>query len=115
MTETLGNNAEAELKRRARALVDVLDQIADLQEEAKGIKGEAKADGYDMKAFAQTVKEVRRGAEYQAAQLELELVTDTYRRALGLPVTLEAAQQLVAEEASEAPEPKRKREREVAE
>ena len=67
-------------------------QIVELQGEVKELKAEAKSDGYDMKAFGQIVKEIRREPEYQADQLSLELVVDTYRVAVGLPVDLEVAQ-----------------------
>jgi len=107
---SLGSNqANQELLRRARSLSGILDEIAELQEEAKVIKSEAKSDGYDMKAFGQIVKEMRRGAEYQAEQLQLELVIDTYRTAVGLPTNLEAAQEAAAQEATETPEPKERR------
>lgn len=101
------NTANAELKKRALALADLLDQVAELQGEIKILKAAAKEDGYDMKAFAQIVKEQRRGVEYQAAQLELELVLDTYRTAMGLPVTLDAAQERVSKAAGEVQEPRR--------
>jgi len=97
------NQADADLKRRANALKDILDQIAELQEEAKEIRADAKSDGYDLKALNQVVKELRRGAEYQEKQLELELVLDTYRKAVGLPVTLDAAQEIVRRDAEELP------------
>ncbi|PPD06294.1 MAG: hypothetical protein CTY28_14510 [Hyphomicrobium sp.] len=103
----IGGNANADLKGRAQELAGVLDDIADLQERAKEIKGEAKLEGYDMKAFNQVVKEMRKGASYQASQLELELVLDTYRRGAGLPVTLEDAQERVRAEGGEMPEEKK--------
>ena len=90
------SNTNAELVRRAERRVTLLDEIAERQEELKQLKAEDKADGFDEKALAKVVKELRRGADYQADQLELELVLDTYRRALGLPVTLEDAQRRVA-------------------
>lgn len=99
------NTANEELRRRAKALSEKLDEIAELQEEVKQIKSEAKADGYDMKALNQVVKEMRRGADYQSAQLELELVLDTYRKAVGLPTTLEAAQEAARAEAETVPAP----------
>lgn len=99
------NHADAELKRRAEALSSILDQIAELQEAAKQVRSEAKADGYDLKALNQVVKELRKGADYQAGQLELELVLDTYRKAVGLPVTLDAAQEAARKEAEELPAP----------
>jgi len=103
-TVELGSNtANEDLKRRATALKEKLDQIADLQEEVKQLKAEAKADGYDLKALNQVVKELRRGPDYQAAQLELELVLDTYRRAVDLPTTLEAAQEAAREAATVVP------------
>ena len=102
-----GGNANADLKGRAQELAGVLDEIADLQERAKEIKSDAKLEGYDMKAFGQVVKEMRRGASYQASQLELELVLDTYRRGAGLPVTLEEAQERVRAEGGEMPEEKK--------
>jgi len=108
-TLTLGANANADLKGRAEELAGVLDDIAELQERAKEIKSDAKAEGYDMKVFNQVVKEKRRGASFQCSQLEMELVLDTYRSALGLPVTLEDAQKRAAEDAGELPEPKKEK------
>jgi len=105
---TIGDNATADLKGRAEELAAVLDEIAEAQVRAKEIKGQAKADGYDMKAFGQVVKEMRRGATYQAAQLELELVLDTYRKGAGLPTTLEEAQDRVRDEGGELPDEKPK-------
>lgn len=99
------NTANEDLRRRATALKDKLDEIAELQEEVKQLKAEAKADGYDLKALNQVVKELRRGPDYQAAQLELELVLDTYRRAVDLPTTLEAAQEAAREAATVVPGP----------
>lgn len=101
-----GNQVNDELARRAKSLSDILDQIAKLQSEARTIKQNAKDEGYDMKAFAQVVKELRKGEEYQVAQLQLELVLDTYRAGVGLPVTLEVAQQRAAAASKETPEPK---------
>lgn len=62
------------------------------------------ADGYTEKALAQCLKELRKGPEYQEAQLSLELELDTYRKALGLPVTLDAAQRAVIEDVETLPE-----------
>lgn len=101
---TLGRNQASDLKGRAQELAAVLDEIAEAQERAKEIKAEAKSEGYDMKAFNQVVKELRRGPDYQADMLQLELVLDTYRRGVGLPTELEAAQKLVAEQAGTIPE-----------
>lgn len=105
------NKGPEELRRRAEALRSKLDEIAELQEEVKVIKSEAKADGFDMKALAQVVKELRRGPEFQEAQLQLELVLDTYRRNVGLPVTLDAAQEANRKEAEQLPpeKPSRKK------
>lgn len=90
-TETLGNNAAARLKHIAERWVRLLDEIADLQEDLKQVKAEAKADGYDMKALAQTIKDFRKDEDGRAAQIELHAVTNTYRRALGLPTELDEA------------------------
>lgn len=102
MSETLSNSNE-DLRCRAGALREKLDEIAELQEEVKQLKAEAKADGYDLKALNQVVKELRRGPDYQAAQLELELVLDTYRKAVALPVTLEDAHEAAREAATVVP------------
>ena len=99
----LGDNAGADIRGRAKELASVLDDIAALQERAKAIKSEARLDGYDMKAFSQIVREMRRGPDYQCAQLELELVLQSYRRGVGLPVTLEEAQRLAREAAGDMP------------
>lgn len=101
MTDGKGaSNTGAELRRRAERRVGLLDQIGELQEELKLAKAEDKADGFTEKALAQVVKELRRGAEYQADVLQLELELDTYRAAVGLPRTLEDAQRQVAEDSA---------------
>ena len=97
------NQANAEFRRRAEEMSRVLDEIAELHDRIKELRAAAKSDGYDLKAFAQVVKEMRRGAEYQADQLQLELVLDTYRRAVDLPVDLEVAQQRAAAAAEALP------------
>ncbi len=89
--EELGNNYAERLKSFVERWARLLDDIADLQEDLKQVKAEAKADGYDMKALAQVVKELRKDEDYRAAQLELHAVTNTYRRAVELPTNLEEA------------------------
>lgn len=102
--DDLPSTGQEELRKNAKRACQLLDEIADLQEDLKQLKAEVKAVGYDMKAFNQIVREMRRGADYQAAQLELELVVDTYRKAAGLPVTLEAAQEAARIDAEQLPE-----------
>lgn len=97
----LGGNAGRDLRDRIERLDGLLDELAEVQEQIKALKTEMKEDGYNMRAVGQILKERRRGAEFQAAQLTLELEVDTYRRATGLPVTLEAAQAAVLAGASE--------------
>lgn len=106
MTEatTLPSNSVEDLKRRVDRRRDILDQIAELQEEIKAFKAEDKAEGYTERVIGQAIKELRKGAEYQADQLSLELELHTYRTALGLPVTLEDAQARAAEEAATLPD-----------
>lgn len=101
-----GNLVNEELQRRASNASTLLDEIAEKQDDLKAIYAAAKADGYDMKAFKQIIKELRKGPEFQQAQLELELVLDTYRKGVNLPTTLEEAQQAVGEDARAVPEPK---------
>ena len=91
----------------------MLDEQAALAGDIKELRGEVKEAGFNVKAFNQAVKEKRKGAKYQAAQLELELEMDTYRSAVGLPVTLEDAQERARKEAENAPEDKPKRKREL--
>ncbi len=116
MTALGGNLVNEELRRRAENLSRMLDEKAEIDADIKALKQAAKDDGYDMKAFAQVVKELRKGPEYQQGQLELELVLDTYRKGVGLPVTLEDAQAAARDEAGAVPEPKsdkRKRQKET--
>jgi uncharacterized protein (UPF0335 family) len=98
------NHYNDELKRRADRRRQILDDIAERQEDLKQCKAEDKADGYSEKALAQCIKELRRGAEYQEKQLSLELELDTYRKALGLPVTVEAAQKAAREDIETLPD-----------
>lgn len=97
------NHPAVELKRRAERRRVILDQIDDLQVDLKALKTEDKEDGFNEKALAQCIKELRRGADYQCDQLTLELELDTYRKAVGLPVTLEAAQEAALKEAQIVP------------
>lgn len=97
------SNTNADIVGRAKRLHGLLDQIADLLDEVKLLKSEAKSDGYNPKVLSQIVKEMRRGAQYQADQLTLELEVKTYREAAGLPTDLAVAQQRAAHEAGTAP------------
>ena len=99
-----GSNSRAELNRLADNLGKILDEIADLQEDAKAIRQAAKSNGFTVKTLNQIVKEKRRGAEYQADQLTLDLDLDTYRAAYGLPRSLEEAQGRVADQVGNLPE-----------
>lgn len=97
----LGHNQDsrAEINRLAKRMSEVLDEIAERQEDVKAIRAAAKANGYNVKVLNQCVKELRRGAAFQAAQLELELEVDTYRIAMGLPTNLDEARSIVRDEA----------------
>lgn len=86
----------------------LLDEQAALVGDIKELKAEIKEEGFNLKAFNAAVKEKRKGASFQCAQLELELELDTYRTAVGLPTTLEDAQERLRKEAGTAPEPKSK-------
>lgn len=105
--EIIGANQSADLKSRVEQLIDLLDEIDEKKADAKKIRDAAKADGYDMKAFNQVVKEKRKGADYQAAQLELEMVLDTYRTAVGNETDLEKAQETARREAAVDPDEKK--------
>lgn len=87
-----GSNSGEDLKRRVEGIAALLDQISELQGDVKLLKEEAKGDGYDLKVLMKVVRETRASPKAMAAQLELELVLDTYRSGAGLPVTLEDAQ-----------------------
>jgi len=87
----------SELERRAARRVNLLTQIGDLQDDLKTLKAEDKMDGFNEKALGQCVKELMNGSEYQAEQLQFELELDSYRTAVGLPVTLETAQRNIRE------------------
>jgi uncharacterized protein (UPF0335 family) len=110
-TETGHNGADAELKRRIDRRVSLLGDIAALQEDLKSLKAEDKSDGYDEKAIGAAVKSCLKGDEWHADQLAFEAVVDTYRRAAGLPVDMEAAQAAVRKTTAETPEPRERRRR----
>ena len=107
MTADIGDNSNAELKRRAERRIGILDKIADLQEELKAHKQQDKEDGFNEKALGQVIKELRKGVDYQADQLQLEMELNTYRRAVDLPTNLADAQKLAVNEASEVQPPRR--------
>lgn len=105
----LGGNAAETFRRRVQDISDKLDEIAELQDAVKDLKKDLKTDGYDAKAVNKVLREMRLGPEKMASQLELELVLDTYRHAVGLPVDLETAQRLAKEAAGDLPEPEKKK------
>ena len=90
--------SNSELQNRAQRRVNLMTEIECLKEDLKRLKVEDKADGYNEQALAQCVKELLKGAEYQEEQLQFEMELDTYRTAIGLPVTLETAQRHVREQ-----------------
>lgn len=93
------SNIDEATKGYAAKWSALLDTIGKAQAELKDLKQEVKDEGYNVKVLAQIVKEQRKGAKHQEAQLTLELELTTYREAVGLPTTLEDAQQRVREEA----------------
>lgn len=102
-----GGNSRAQIVAYAERMQRLLDDKAAIDEDIKALKGEMKVAAFgkdEMKAFAQCVKELRRGADYQADQQQLELVLDTYRGALGLPRNLEVAQQRARAAAESLPD-----------
>ncbi len=104
----IGGNSKEVLRGRVRRRVEILEQMDELKEQLKDFKAEDKADGFTEKAIAQVVKEMRKGVDYQADQLQLELEVDTYRKANELPTTLADAQKL-AHDAAEDVAPQKKR------
>ena len=100
MTE-LGNNAAERLKSFVERWARLLDEIGDLQEDLKQVKAEAKAEGYDMNALGETVKDYRADEEKRANKLERRAIYDTYKRAIGLPTELDAAHSAAREAAAE--------------
>ncbi|ADJ22997.1 hypothetical protein Hden_1184 [Hyphomicrobium denitrificans ATCC 51888] len=105
--EILGGNQSADLNSRADQIIAVMDEIDDAKVRLADIKANAKASGYDLKALSQVVKEKRKGAGFQAQQLELEMVLDSYRKAVGNATDLEKAQERARREASEDPDEKK--------
>jgi uncharacterized protein (UPF0335 family) len=84
----------------------LLEEQAALAGDIKDLRTEIKDAGFNVKAFNQAVKEKRKGASFQCGQLELELEMQTYRRDVGLPTTLEDAQERLRKEAAAVPEDK---------
>ncbi len=100
MTEAASN---AQLKSLAEDMARLLEEQAALAGDIKEKRNEVKALGFNGKVFSQIVKEMRKGPSYQADQLEMELELDTYRKEVGLPRDLGAAQELARKEAESVP------------
>ena len=88
-------HAPSTLIEEVEKYCDVLDRIAQLKAKLVEQKARLKADGWEMKQFAQVVKETMGGVDYQCAQLEGEAKLTAYRSGAGLPTTVEDAQRLV--------------------
>lgn len=109
----LGSNAEADLKRRIDRRVDLLDEVAELQDKLKEFKAEDKADGFTEAAIADAVKLRRADAEKVLGRLLLEAEIQVYRKAAGLPIEIADAQEAAREAAEALPEPKTRRRRDL--
>ncbi len=94
------SNIDATTKAYAEKMTALLDEQAKTAGALKDLRAEIKAEGYNLKAVNQVVKELRKGAQFQADQLMLELELDTYRKSVGLPVTVEDAQERARREAA---------------
>lgn len=108
------NQSEQRLVSGLRRCNELLDQVADLQEKVKQEKAELKADGFDMPAFNQALKELRGGPEVQEKRLTHEAILDTYRRVAGLPRKMEEAQALITDAVEQLPARRKMRETEGA-
>jgi len=107
----MGGNAEADLKRRIDRRVTLLDEVAELQGRLKEYKAEDKSDGFTEAAIADAVKLRRADAEKVLRRLLLEAEIDVYRKAAGLPVDIETAQEWAQQAAESVPEAKSRRRR----
>ncbi len=80
-----GDNSGAvnpgELKSLVERFERVQGEIDDLKDDQKEIKAEAKAKGYDMKAFAEMIKLRKLDADERK---EREAMRDLYSHALGI-------------------------------
>ena len=97
--------AQEELKRRVDRRMKVEDDIDEMKEDLKLLKKQDKDDGYNEKVLKQIIRELRATPKKRADQLQLEMELNTYRPAVGLPVTLEAAMAAATEAAGEVPSP----------
>lgn len=74
----------SDLKRRAARISGFLDTIEEAKEDLKVERKAAKDAGYDVKALAQAIREMRADKDKVEKQLAFEFVLDTYRAGLGL-------------------------------
>lgn len=103
-TNTIGSNSKDRLAALARQIIQHEADASEHKGKAKELRAEAKGEGFDLKALNRCIKEIEKGPSYQAAQLEMEAILGTYRRALDLPDTLEDAQERAADAAERVPE-----------
>lgn len=111
----LGENSEAELKRRIERRVALIEEAAEIAAELKEFKAEDKSDGFTEAAIADAVKLRRADPEKVLRRLLLEGEIRTYRRAAGIPTEIADAQEAAAAAAVTVPEPKSKRRRRTRE
>ena len=105
-SQPLGDNSRSEIKaiaERINGLEDEADelkvQVADIKDQIKEEKAKAVSSGFDKKALDRVLKELRMEPDDRQGVLDLELVVDTYRKALDLPtneeVLVEAARERI--------------------
>lgn len=109
ITIPASNGASAELKRRIDRRVKLLEDAAELAAQLKDYKAEDKDDGFTEAAIADSVRLRRADPEKVLRRLLLEAEFEVYRRAAGLPVSIERAQEIARDAAGSVPEPKKYR------
>ncbi|OYW56818.1 MAG: hypothetical protein B7Y80_01665 [Hyphomicrobium sp. 32-62-53] len=110
-TETvvaLGDNAEAELKRRVDRRVEIVEELAAIKTRLDEFKKEDKADGFNDKAIVHAVKMRTADPEKVLATLLLEAECKLYRKAAGVATEIDEAEKAVRKHVAEVPEPKPK-------
>jgi len=89
------SNTDAAIDTYVTRWCTLLDDVSEAQEALKQLKAEAKGEGFNVKALKQCVRERRLDEEAQCAQLTYEAEVALYRRAAGLPNSIETAQAAV--------------------
>ena len=84
MSDNTGTDAAGRLRSLVERIVRIEEEKKGLSEDIRDIYGEAKSDGFEVKALRRVVRIQRMDQSQKAAHEEVETILETYLQSLGM-------------------------------